>query len=63
MKAKDIIIVALDVSSPEEAIKLVDDLWASVYCFKIGLQFITAMLRSIIVCNAQIGRASCRERV
>ena len=48
MEAKDKIIVALDVSSPNEAIGLVRDLKSHVGCFKIGLQFITAMLRSVI---------------
>ncbi len=49
MEAKDRIIVALDVSTPDEAIKLVEELLPHVGCFKIGLQFITAMLGSIIV--------------
>ena len=49
MKAKDRIILALDVDTPEKASKLVKELKDCVGCFKIGLQFITAMLRSIIV--------------
>ncbi len=48
MEAKDRIIVALDVSSSKEAIGLVEQLKEYVGCFKIGLQFINAMLRSII---------------
>jgi len=49
MKAKDKIIVALDVDTPEKALNLVKDLKSYVGCFKIGLQFITAMLKSVIV--------------
>lgn len=49
MEAKDKIIVALDVDTPEKALGLVKELKDYVGCFKIGLQFITAMLRSIIV--------------
>lgn len=49
MKAKDRIIAALDVDSPNEALSLVQDLGPHVGCFKIGLQFINAMLGSIIV--------------
>lgn len=49
MEAKDRIIVALDVDSPEKALCLVEQLKPHVGCFKIGLQFITAMLGSIIV--------------
>ena len=48
MEAKDRIIVALDVNSSEEALALVKELKPYVGCFKIGLQFITAILRSII---------------
>lgn len=48
MEAKDRIIVALDVSSPEEALNLVKQLKDYVGCFKIGLQFINAMLGSLI---------------
>jgi len=49
MEAKDKIIVALDVDTLEKALGLVKELKDCVGCFKIGLQFITAMLRSIIV--------------
>jgi len=49
MKAKDRIIVALDVDTLEKALKLVKELKDYMGCFKIGLQFITAMLRSIII--------------
>lgn len=49
MEAKDRIIVALDVDTPAKALDLVQDLALHVGCFKIGLQFITAMLGSIIV--------------
>lgn len=48
MEAKDRIIVALDVDAPEKAISLVRDLAPHIGCFKIGLQFINAMLASII---------------
>ena len=48
MEAKDRIIVALDVNDPIVAISLVKSLSPYVWCFKIGLQFINAMLRSII---------------
>jgi len=53
MKAKDRIIVALDVDAPEKASELVRELKDYVGCFKIGLQFITAMLRSIISPEAE----------
>ena len=49
MKPHERIIVALDVATPNEAIGLVRELRDHVGCFKIGLQFITAMLKSIIV--------------
>lgn len=49
MEAKDRIIVALDVDEPGKAIFLVKELSPHVRCFKIGLQLIYAMLRSIIV--------------
>ncbi len=48
MKAKDRIIVALDVNTPKKALELVKELKDYVGCFKIGLQFINAMLSSII---------------
>lgn len=48
MKAKDRIIVALDVDTPKKASDLVKELKDCVGCFKIGLQFINAMLSSII---------------
>ena len=48
MEAKDKIIVALDVDTPKKALDLVKQLKGRVGCFKIGLQFITAMLRSVI---------------
>jgi len=43
LKAKDRIIVALDVSSLEAADKLVTELAPHVGCFKVGLQLITAV--------------------
>jgi len=49
MKPEDRIIVALDVDSPDSAISLVKDLAPHVGLFKLGLQFINAMLASIIV--------------
>ncbi len=49
MEAKDRIIVALDVSDAGKALELVQELKPHVGCFKIGLQFINAMLASIIV--------------
>ncbi len=58
MEAKDRIIVALDVSTPDEAIRLVEDLQPHVGCFKIGLQFITAMLGSIIVPSFEGGQGA-----
>lgn len=48
MEAKDRIIVALDVDKPQKAIVLVEILAPVVGLFKIGLQFITAMLVSVI---------------
>lgn len=48
MEAKDRIIVALDVDSSKEALSLVQDLGPHVGCFKIGLQFINAILASIV---------------
>lgn len=47
MEAKDRIIVALDVASPEQALGLIEELKEYVGCFKIGLRFINAMLASI----------------
>ncbi|MBI2474738.1 MAG: orotidine 5'-phosphate decarboxylase, partial [Candidatus Taylorbacteria bacterium] len=44
MQSKDRIIVALDVDSPDKALVLVEKLAPVVGCFKIGLEFITAML-------------------
>ncbi len=51
MEPKDRIIVALDVDSPDSAISLVKDLAPHVGCFKIGLQFINAMLASLITAH------------
>jgi len=48
MKPKDRIIVALDVDTLTKAISLVRDLAPHVGFFKIGLEFINAMLASII---------------
>lgn len=48
MEAKDKIIVPLDVDSPIKAIELVRQLTPFVGGFKVGLEFITAMLVSII---------------
>ena len=48
MQAKDRIIVALDVDSPDKAIGLVEKLAPVVGGFKIGLEFITAMLAAVI---------------
>ena len=42
MEAKDRIIVALDVPTLEEAMKLAEDLVGYVGMFKVGLQLITA---------------------
>lgn len=47
MKRKKLIL-ALDVDSPEKAIKLVEELSPYVAFFKIGLEFINAMLSSIL---------------
>lgn len=44
MEPKDRIIVALDVDRPERAIELVGQLAPHVGCFKIGLEFMSAML-------------------
>jgi len=46
MEAKDRIIVALDVSGPQEALDLVRQLKNHVGCFKIGLQFINAYVEA-----------------
>ena len=48
MTAKDRIIVALDVDSPDKAIALVEKLAPHVGAFKIGLEFITAMIVTIV---------------
>ena len=53
LEPKDRIIVALDVDSIDKAIFLVDELRDNVGCFKIGLQFINAMLVSIIASRAK----------
>lgn len=53
MEPKDRIIVALDVDSPEEALSLVRDLSPYVGLFKIGLQFINAMLALMIAPKAE----------
>ena len=52
MEPKDRIIVALDVDTPEKALSLVRDLAPHVGCFKIGLEFITAMLASLITAQS-----------
>ncbi|OGL79431.1 orotidine 5'-phosphate decarboxylase [Candidatus Uhrbacteria bacterium RIFCSPHIGHO2_12_FULL_60_25] len=44
MEPKDRIIVALDVDRPERAIELVQQLAPHVGCFKLGLEFMNAML-------------------
>lgn len=49
MEAKDRIIVALDVDSPEKALALVEKLAPYVGGFKIGLELITSMLVSVIM--------------
>ncbi|HEY4499140.1 MAG TPA: orotidine-5'-phosphate decarboxylase [Candidatus Paceibacterota bacterium] len=65
MQAKDKIIVALDVDHPDKAIGLVKTLAPFVGCFKIGLEFITAMLASIIAVKdeqeAVVNMAKIRE--
>lgn len=48
MQAKNRIIVALDVDHPDKAMALAEKLAPLVGCFKIGLEFITAMIASII---------------
>ncbi len=47
LKPHQKIIHALDVDSPEKAMDLVQKLFPLVGCFKIGLEFITAMLASL----------------
>lgn len=49
MKAKDRIIVPLDVDSVEKAINLVEQLEPHVGQFKIGLELINSMLASVII--------------
>lgn len=49
MEAKEKIIVALDVPTPDKAIFLVKSLAPHVGLFKIGLEFINSMLASLIV--------------
>ncbi len=51
MEAKDKIIVALDVSSPEEALDLVRKLESHVGYFKIGLEFINSILASLVTAS------------
>lgn len=63
MEAKDRIIVALDVSSPKEALELVEQLKDYVGCFKIGLQFINAMLNSIITPETETWAVSNLESI
>lgn len=48
-KAKDRIIVALDVDSPDKAIGLVKQLKEEVGLFKIGLEFINSMIASVVI--------------
>jgi len=48
MAAKDRIIVAVDVDTPEKAISIVEELQDQVGCFKIGLEFIYAMIEQLI---------------
>lgn len=48
LEPKERIIFALDVSEPERAIFLVRELKPLVGCFKIGLEFISAMLASLV---------------
>jgi orotidine-5'-phosphate decarboxylase len=48
MEAKDKIIFALDVDTIEEATSLVEKLAPYVGCFKIGLEFVHAMLEQVI---------------
>ena len=48
MEAQERIIVALDVDSPEKALKLVEATKGKVGCYKIGLEFINSMLAGII---------------
>ena len=47
MEPKERIIVALDVSDPVEAARLVEQLRGEVGCFKLGLQFMMAFCRTI----------------
>lgn len=49
MEAKDRIIVALDVDDVGKAIALVEQLEGHVGAFKIGLEFITSMIASLVV--------------
>ncbi len=49
MDAKDRIIVALDVDSVEKAISLVEMLKGHVGGFKIGLEFITSMIKQLVL--------------
>jgi len=49
MKEKSKLILALDVDNPSKAIELVEELSPYVAFFKIGLEFINAMLSSILM--------------
>lgn len=48
MEGKDRIIVALDVDTPEKALRLVEETEGKVGCYKIGLEFINSMLAGVI---------------
>jgi orotidine-5'-phosphate decarboxylase len=54
MEAKNRIIVALDVNTVDEALKLTRTLAPHVGSFKIGLQFITAMLARLIAAESDM---------
>lgn len=60
MKPEDRIVVALDVDTPTKAISLVGDLAPHVGCFKIGLEFITAMLVSLIASGSAEAKETLR---
>ena len=60
MKAKDRIIVAVDVDSPQKAAKLVSLLGPHVGSFKIGLELITALLVSILVLDEEEALKNCK---
>jgi len=61
MDARDKIIVALDVDSPEKALTLVQQLTPYVGCFKIGLEFINSMFAEFIIPGEAIANQNLKK--